>query len=402
VAAGPDALRLLDTAWDELLLAQAKPDPTLTGGWLRHLAAAGVGEPLVVRVEAGSRLVACGALEVRRELAGRRVGMWLGFGPLVFGPDILVDPRRPWAAEPAARALLEAVDALVLYPVPADGPLVRALARLAPWGDVSSLGVSFESPLPPPRLGDMARKVAYELRRGRRRGSVEVAVRQEPEELAEALERLFELHAERWAGRPDAIPRFGASEAQRAWYRDALGDFARHGRVRIVEVVEGGRVVASVLGLLAGRGALFHTSATRAGSAIRRPGHVAMLAWADEAVASGATWLRLGGTGGNPEGPKRALGAEPYERVRVVVAGRRIGQPVLRTVRALRRRRRVEPPALIRSADPTRRSGMDEAVDSARERGEPGYEAPAVTPLGSLDDVTLGVFISVKDDAVSR
>src|SRR5262249_35788637 len=82
---------------------------------------------------------------------------------------------------------------------------------------------------------------------------------------------------------------------------------AVRGAVRLVEVFQDGELIASILGLISGRGALFHTTATRVVSHLRGPGHLAMLTLVEEAVSAGAEVLDVGLGGGNPEGPKGKL-----------------------------------------------------------------------------------------------
>jgi hypothetical protein len=152
--------------------------------------------------------------------------------------------------------------------------------------------------------------VEHVLRRAARRGTgVSVAVAQEPERVALALERLFTLYRERWDGRPNEIPRFSANEAQRSWHRRAVAGLAARDRVRIVEVLEDGELVSSQLNLLFGRGALFHTTATRTGGRLHGPGHVAMLASVEAAMSAGAEVMDLGCGSGEPGGPKFRIGA---------------------------------------------------------------------------------------------
>jgi len=121
------------------------------------------------------------------------------------------------------------------------------------------------------------------------------------------LERLFQLHRERWTGRND-VSLFSETEACRAWHRRAIAPMVSRGAVRIIELMENGELVAAILGLLAGRGAIFHTPATRIGGILRGPGHVAMLAWVDAAMKAGAEVMQLGRGSGEPEGPKGSLG----------------------------------------------------------------------------------------------
>src|SRR5919197_5784809 len=91
-------------------------------------------------------------------------------------------------------------------------------------------------------------------------------------------------------------------------------------------------LVASVLGLLSGRGALFHTTATRPGGALRGPGHVAMLTWVEEAAAAGAEVMYLGRGAGQPESPKARLGARAFPLFDVLAARSAGRQSALATV----------------------------------------------------------------------
>lgn len=112
---------------------------------------------------------------------------------------------------------------------------------------------------------------------------------------------------------------------------------AEAGSVRIVEVFENSYLVATVLGLLVGRGAGFHTTATRLGGRLTSPGHLALLTWTDIARDEGATTMVLGRGAGNPEGPKRKLGAIEAPFATFLVAR---SEPLQRLLeRALRVRR---------------------------------------------------------------
>lgn len=186
------------------------------------------------------------------------------------------------------------------------------------------------TPLPPPKLAAARKPVEYDLRRAERAGAdVTVRVAEEPGPVAAALERLFELHEERWRGRADALPRFSTTEDQRGFYRRAVGTLARSGNVRLVEVAEGGIVVSSYLMLLCGSGALLHTTATRRGGTLQSAGQVGMVACADAAVSAGAELMFHGRGGTQPGGPKASIGGGPVPFVSIFAGRTKTIQQVL-------------------------------------------------------------------------
>ena len=311
VAWGEEAIALLDERWDALVRRQPVPNPTLSATWLREMMAWERGVPFVVIVEAGDRLVGGGAFGLRRPLGprGPRLATWLGGGRPALTADLLTDPEVPASGGLLVDALLGETHAVHLVPTPLDGAAAVALRARVPWvarwHEVDGWVVA----LPPPKLDDLRRKVAYAKRRAARLGaSVSVSVAEDPEAVAACLERLFILHRERWRGRSDEMVQFSTTEEQRAWHRRAVVAMAARGEVRLSEVFEDSELVASTLGLLAGRGALFLTPAVRVGGRLRGPGHVAMLAWVESALAAGGKVMNLGSGSGEPEGPKAALG----------------------------------------------------------------------------------------------
>lgn len=321
VAQGAQALALLDDRWDALLRSQDSPSPTQTAGWLRCMARRSEGTPIIVCVERSGELVGAAAAEIVVHRPRLRVARWLGTGPLPLGADFLVAPGVPGVADRIAAALLERAHVASVGPVSPYGPCAAGVRAVAPWAALRGRPGVWMVDLPPPRLDAVRARSASDVRRATRLGAdVSVRTHLASEQVADGLERLFALHEQRWRGRTDAIPRFGADADQRAWYRDAVGGIAARGDARLVEVWEGETLVASTLGLLAGHGALFHTTATRPGGALRRPGHAAMLGWVEAALAAGATTLRLGGLSGDPGGPKAALGAVEHARVQLVAA----------------------------------------------------------------------------------
>lgn len=316
VARGEDAAAALDARWDSLVAAQQIPNATLSADWLRELLPLASGLPLAVTVERGDDLVAAGLFEVRA-VGGRRgprLARWIADTFSIVSVDLPTTLDVPEAAALLVQALLEEAHAVEVRCL-AGSPFAHGFETRTPWRRSHPELDGWVTPLPPPKLASARRRAEYMLRRAERAG-VDVAVRvaEEPEPVAMALERLFDLHEERWRGRHEALPRFGATEDQRHFYRRAIGAVARKGRVRLVEVVEDDLPVASYLGLLHGRGALFHTTATRLGGRLRSPGHVGMVALVDAAAAAGAEAMALGQGSGDPEGPKARIGSQavPY------------------------------------------------------------------------------------------
>jgi hypothetical protein len=199
---------------------------------------------------------------------------------------------------------------------------MSAIDAIAPWraaAPVQPGGYAVE--LPPERLGHARAKAAYALRRAaRKNATVWTVVHADPAAVRAAFDRLAELYRVRWRGRERQGTSYSDVAVEADRYRRVLPMLAERGLVRIVEVLESGRLVASTLGLLAGRGALFHTTATVPGGALRGPGHIAMLAWVEEAVAAGACGMYLGRGAGEPEGPKARLGAREISLADVLIA----------------------------------------------------------------------------------
>lgn len=308
VGYGQEAIRLLDARWDALLHRQRFPNPTLASRWLQARAASRRGSPLTIVAEYHDRLVAGGAFEITR-LAGFRIATWMGGNgrPSIL-PDIILDDDANWAgAAIFDRLLREDAHCVCLQPTWLDGPSARSLKEVDAWHMHRKAIDAWVVELPPPGHEKMQKKVAYRIRHAQRLGvHVDICIHEDAVAVQSALERLFELHSLRWKRRHD-ISGFSHPEAARAWYRTAVSAMAAHGCVRIVEVLESGELVASVLGLLIGSGSVFHTTATRTGGRLRGPGHLAMLAWVNSAMAAGAVSMHLGRGSCEPQSPKCAL-----------------------------------------------------------------------------------------------
>jgi CelD/BcsL family acetyltransferase involved in cellulose biosynthesis len=337
-ATGSSALELLDERWDELLRDQPLPNPTLGSTWLRALARWETGTPLVAVAEQDGRLRAAAALELRRR--GRLapvVATWLGPVEQQFSADVLGEPE---AAAAIVDAVLEHADVLTVG-APASGVAPAAVAAAAPWRVATTSGPRWILRCPAPRLEHVRREVARDLRHAASLGAgVESRIRQRPEDVAPALERMFRLHRARWRDRPGETPRFATTARHRAWNRDIFLRLAAGGDVRLVEVVEDGAVVAASLGLRCGSGALAHTTAMRPGGALHNPGLVAALVRYEALAADGAAAIDLGVSSCAPGSPKARLGPEPDPIVLLFAASSPLRQRALLGLQRAARRLR--------------------------------------------------------------
>lgn len=335
---GGAALALLDDRWDDLVARQPLPNPLLSATWLRELARWRTGLPLVAVAESQGELVAGAALELRRPggRLGPTVATWLGPVEQIFSADMLADPRRPEALEAVTAAVLDEADVLTLD-APSGGVAAHALAVVAPWRRTTNSAERWIASCAPAALEHARKRAGYELRWSARRGAdVQIRVASDPAEVATALARLFRLNRVRWGSRPDETPRFATSQAHRLWNRRAVAAMAEVGRVRLVEVVEGGRVVASGLGFVHGSGGLGHTQGMRLGGTLREPGQVVVLAIVEALGEAGATTVDLGYGSGQPGGPKQRLGATG-DPMSMIIAARSAG--LQRPYEAMRRLR---------------------------------------------------------------
>lgn len=347
VGRGSRAAALVDDRWDALALAQARPQAAAGREWVgAAVERAGAGA-LVVLAERAGRPAAAIALDVRplTPRAGPRIGRPLGAPRPLIGADLLVAPGDPAAGRELVRSLRAHV-AGVEATVPVSGPLATALAAVAPWRRAAAEPVmGWRLELPGQRLARRRERVAYHLRRAERLGArVEREVHAEPAAIGAALERLLDLHGERWRGRADAVP-FSRHASDRDWHRRAVAAAARAGRARIAEVREDGRSVAAILLLLAGRGATLYAGAISEGGRLKGPGHVAILTAIEAAMAAGAQAVDLGR---GEEEYKMRFAPAPDPSIRVIAASRAAWQAPLmaalaaqrRAVRARRRLRR--------------------------------------------------------------
>ena len=312
IARGPEVVDVLDARWDELISQSPFPNPTLTSTWLKELLRLADGEPLAVTVESGPRLVAGGVFEVvRPRQSGLRMAKLLAHGLSIEETDLPCVDDAPGAVRLVVDALFEEAHTLEFI-CPADGELAKALPERSPWTRVVPRPEGWMTPLPPPRLESHRKELARRLRQAERKGAdVRISVVEEPADVLAALERLFVLHHDCWHGRPGAISYFSDTDRQMEFYRRSVGAMAEDGNVRVAEVFENGVLVSSYLGLLAGRGSLPHTCATRRGGVLPKTGHFGLLALIDESVKAGATDMYQGRGNTSPGSPKTSAGGAP-------------------------------------------------------------------------------------------
>ena len=324
VSAGDaEARALLDEAWDDLVRAQARPNPTMLSGWLAATHVHDHGQLTVFRVEHERRLVAAAALSLYRPLGplGPTFARWPGDPLLWFDPDVLVHPEHDDAGHALLRAVLQRAPALYV-PCIGDGALWRTLRgwnrrALHRWPPADG----WVAPIPLPRDAYMRKRVGQDIRRAERRGA-EIAIRiaTSRTEITLALERMFALHHSYWKTRPDYIRRFSATEELRALNRSAVLALAGNEESFVVEVLENGELIAADIGLLAGNGLVCHTSATRRNTVLKEPGYASLLFEIDHGASRGATVVDLGSGAGGPGSVKGRAGAVPVPIHRVLCA----------------------------------------------------------------------------------
>jgi hypothetical protein len=248
----------------------------------------------------------------------------------ILTPDLLVAADVPEAAAAVVDGAFDVAHALFLGPTPLEGPMARGLAQRAPWHARGPAVDGWVTRLPPSRIEARQAEAAYEVRRARARGAeIGIAVRREPAEVAEAMERLIDLHRAHWGPRPDDRARFSSTGEERDWHRRAVLAMAERGAVLLAAVLEDGETVASDLCFVAGRGALFHTCAMRRGGVLRSAGHVCLLAVTAAAAEVGAEAVDLGRGSLERGGPKSDLAPERLPFVRFAAASSAPGQRVL-------------------------------------------------------------------------
>jgi CelD/BcsL family acetyltransferase involved in cellulose biosynthesis len=336
--AGEGCTALFDERWDALVRRQPLPNPTLASAWLERLVEWEDGVPVAVTAETDGALVGAAAFGLH-SVAGRvgpRLVRWLGDHRQWFSCDVLVEPGLDEAGEAILDAVLGLAHGLHL-PAPAGGPCARALRALAPWAAVVGGAEGWVASLPPPRWERVVHHYERDVRRARRNGAIVTErVATAPDDVAGALERLFDLHAARWKVKGGEIPRFSTSERHRDWYRRVVAAMAERGQALIAEVLEDGALVGSELGFLAGRGSVFHTTAIRQGTALEEPGHACQTILLEAIREKGVEAVDLGLGAGEPGSPKASIGPTRIVTERLLAASSPRRQRALAALMRLR------------------------------------------------------------------
>jgi CelD/BcsL family acetyltransferase involved in cellulose biosynthesis len=269
-ARGSEALDMLRREWQELFAAAAEPSPFVSWEWIaawqRWL---GQGRtPRVFCARAGGRLVGLLPLGEAQHWGAlpSQVRVLSLLGERLVGGDYLdVLAAAGWERASASAifehlARDESFDVLDLDGLAGDSPSLPMIA----W----RLGVDSRftvTVLPGQLCPFVAIEGAWDdvLKRSRRPHQFKRRFREleshpgfqarsatTPEEVGPALERLFGLHAKRWAGQ-------GGSDAMgrpevRDFHRDAVGRLARAGMARIEELWIEGACRASYYGMQVG------------------------------------------------------------------------------------------------------------------------------------------------------
>jgi CelD/BcsL family acetyltransferase involved in cellulose biosynthesis len=245
------AFAALGDSWDDLVRAMPRPSPHLLRGWVlawwRHFEK---GSQLAVQVAyRDDKLIGAVPLCVQRR-HGVDVLTFLG-GDQVTLADLLLAPgeKAGVAAALAERATATKHDFADFHGLPASSRLTKALGS-------SRLQLIVRAEAPVLELDGLDWETYYKTRLSsnqralhRRRtrqlaklGTLETTVARTREELAAALEDAFELHARRWAGRPDQSD-FGTPEGKE-FHRDATEAIADLDVPRIVTLKLDGRPIA--------------------------------------------------------------------------------------------------------------------------------------------------------------
>jgi CelD/BcsL family acetyltransferase involved in cellulose biosynthesis len=244
-----DDFEALEPEWDDLVRAMPRPSPFLLHGWLaewfRHH-----GARTELRVDVArrdGRLVGALPLVVRRR-PGLRVATFMGGAESVL-PDLLLAPGEDGdvGQELARRLEASGCDVVEFQGLPAESRIAAALGRRLELiqrieAPVLDLGDGWDEVY---RAKTSSKKRSLHRRRRRQLaglGTVEVSVARSPDELAQALEEAFEVHARRWEGRPDGSG--FASPTGKLFHRAALARLAAIDVPRIVTLRVAGRPVA--------------------------------------------------------------------------------------------------------------------------------------------------------------
>jgi CelD/BcsL family acetyltransferase involved in cellulose biosynthesis len=232
-----EQLDLLQTEWDELVLAMRRPTPFLLHGWvrawLRHRA--GDAEAAIHIARRDGRLIAALPLLVSKR-KGLRIAGFVGQDhPFV---DVLLAPGEGAETVNAlATHAKQSHDCASLFMISAESTLAQVCAdrlRLVPrvLAPAFDLRPDFEQLYREKYSNRKRRTHAHRRAELAQLGKLELEAAQTPDELAPALEHAFRLHALRWQGRFDTSE-FTAPESI-DFHREVVQNLAAAGVPRIL------------------------------------------------------------------------------------------------------------------------------------------------------------------------
>ncbi|MGI4732891.1 MAG: GNAT family N-acetyltransferase [Janthinobacterium lividum] len=315
---------------DALWARDPRATPFQSGAWLNawwsHLGG-GERHDLIVRDDTGAAIASL-PMFVWRDGDVRRL-VPVGAGHSDYS-DALVDPLRSGEAIAglwrAIAGIEDRWDELLLPDLRPDSPLLASL----PDGWISDDAPSEVCPvLPlagPDVLGAMSRsrrrKIVHDRNRASALGNVMTRFAA-PDEISEALDALFGLHAARW----EALGETGvlADPRVQAFHRAAAPALATAGLLRLAVVRHGDRIVSVLLALADRRSAYSYAIGNDLSIPGQSFGTLAFLAVIDRAAQEGAAsfdFLR------GEEPYKYAWGAQATRTVRRTA--RRLGAPRVR------------------------------------------------------------------------
>jgi CelD/BcsL family acetyltransferase involved in cellulose biosynthesis len=253
----------LASEWDRLVLALDRPTPFLLHGWCAEWLSRNPGSArLAVEIAVSDgRLLAALPFVSERWGAAFTVGRFIGGAGSVFG-DALVAPDAPsWiVAALVDRASAGAIDFASLRNLPEGSNLATVAGserlwlqrhqRTARWHLEGDWEQAYRA-----RTSSRVRNLHHRRQRQLAGlGRMEMRVARSPNELEDALEDAFRLHALRWRGRPDRSG-FG-TEAGKTFHRSLIRRLAPSGVPRITTLSIDGRPIAFLYALLV-RDAMF-------------------------------------------------------------------------------------------------------------------------------------------------
>jgi CelD/BcsL family acetyltransferase involved in cellulose biosynthesis len=288
-----EGLDALAPEWDGLVRAAARPCPFLLHAWVsawwRHL---GAGSTLaVIAARRGGALVGVAPMIIQKR-HGLLACRLLGGAESALG-DLLVANDFDHSI---ARALLQSVselrfDYLDVFGVPGGGPLAHACASQG-LVDMERVGAPVMNMADgwPAVYGSRIHGKKRALHRRRMRqlaavGSIEWSTARTPAEIAREIEHAFEIHARRWAGRPDGST-FGVAAA-RDFHRAAATALAAQDAVRIVMLRVDARPVAFQYSFVIGTTLYLHRIAFDPVLAAHSPGQLTLLHAIGDAASEG-------------------------------------------------------------------------------------------------------------------